>query len=90
MVRLPYLFDQSEYFFELMRQLRKHDPQMYERVKKKIEQILENPHHYKELRNVLKGCCRVQIGSYVIIFEIKENEKAVRFINFGHHDDVYR
>lgn len=23
-------------------------------------------------------------------FEVKEIEKAVRFINFGHHDDVYR
>src|SRR3989338_840562 len=87
---LPYSIEQSAYFFDLMKKLAKHDPQTYERVKKKISQILENPHHYKELGNVLKGCCRTHIGSYVLIFEIRENEKVERFINFGHHDDVYR
>ncbi len=73
-----------------MKKLSKQDPQLYERIKKKSEQILINTQHYKELRNVLKGCCRTHIGSYVLIFEIKESEKVVRFINFGHHDDVYR
>ncbi|MEK6982844.1 MAG: type II toxin-antitoxin system RelE/ParE family toxin [Candidatus Micrarchaeota archaeon] len=84
-----YSFDQSENFSKILLKTQKNDPQLYERIIKKINQILENPHHYKELGNVLKGCCRAHIGSFVLIFEIHENEKLVCFINFGHHDDVY-
>ncbi|MBI5051158.1 type II toxin-antitoxin system RelE/ParE family toxin [Candidatus Micrarchaeota archaeon] len=74
----------------MLKKLRKRNPPLYERVMKKIAQILENPHHYKELGNALKGCCRTHLGSYVLIFEIDEKENAVKFINFAHHDDAYK
>ncbi len=54
-----------------------------------IEEILQNPHHYKPLRNNLKNKKRIQIGSYVLIFEINEEEKIITFLKFKHHDDVY-
>jgi len=86
---LPYEFDASDGFLLILKNTQKQNPQLYERIKKKIRQILEEPHHYKELRNALKGCCRSQVGSFVLVFEIIESEKTVYFINFDHHDKVY-
>jgi len=50
-----------------------------------------NPHHYKPLRYDLKGLRRVHLEkSFVLIFEINEEEKIVRFLDFEHHDEIYR
>ncbi len=59
------------------------------RLKKKMVEILENPHHSKPLRNVLKNKRRVHIASFVLIFEIIEAEKKVVFHTFRHHDEAY-
>ena len=72
-----------------MKKLRKQDPQMYERVKKKIVEILEYPQHYKPLGNLLKNYRRAHIGSFVIVFRIIEDQKIVRFVAYAHHDDIY-
>jgi mRNA interferase RelE/StbE len=72
-----------------MKKLRKHDPQMYERVKKKMIEILEIPHHFKPLSNALKNYRRAHVGSFVIAFRIIEDEKLVRFVAYAHHDDIY-
>jgi len=50
---------------------------------------LENPYHYKPLRGDMKGSRRVHIGHFVLIYEILEEEKKVRFLDFDHHDNVY-
>ncbi|MBU0698605.1 MAG: type II toxin-antitoxin system mRNA interferase toxin, RelE/StbE family [Pseudomonadota bacterium] len=66
------------------------DFELQKRLKNKIEEVLKNPHHYKPLRHVLKGMRRIHIGSFVLIFEIIENEKAVAFHRFKHHDEAYK
>jgi len=63
---------------------------LVQRLNKKVKEILENPYHYKPLRNVLKGRRRTHIGSYVLIFEIQEEEKTVVFLSFQHHDVAYK
>jgi mRNA-degrading endonuclease RelE of RelBE toxin-antitoxin system len=55
-----------------------------------MNEIVENPQHYKPLRNVLKGCREVHIASYVLIFEIDDEAKKVIFLKYAHHDDVFR
>jgi len=60
-------------------------------LEKKINEILENPYHYKPLRYVLAGERRVHImKSFVLKFEIHDNRNSVEFISFCHHDDAYR
>ena len=62
-----------------------------EALKNKMNEILENPNHYKPLRYDLTGERRVHImKSFVLKFEIDENNKAVIFIFFGHHDEAYK
>jgi YafQ family addiction module toxin component len=68
----------------------KADPGLQERLTKKMLEILEDPTHYKPLRNVLKNRRRTHIGSYVLIFEIQEEKKEILFHSFKHHDNSYK
>lgn len=54
-----------------LKQIKSHF-QLQNQLKNKIEDILQNPPHYKCLRNVLKGRQRVHIGSFVLLFEVIE------------------
>jgi YafQ family addiction module toxin component len=63
---------------------------LQKRLGNKIEEIIENPNHYKPLRNVLKNRRRAHIGNYVLIFEINERDKAIIFHSFRHHDEAYK
>jgi YafQ family addiction module toxin component len=67
----------------------KADFALQKRLQNKIEEILENPLHYKPLRNVLKNKRRTHLGHFVLIFEVLENEKTVLFHCFKHHDEAY-
>ncbi|WP_218251245.1 type II toxin-antitoxin system RelE family toxin [Candidatus Magnetobacterium casense] len=68
----------------------KNNFELRERLLEKIGEVLENPHHYKPLRNILKNKRRVQIGSYVLIFEIIEEERKVVFHSICHHNKAYK
>lgn len=64
---------------------------MYETVMKKIEEIVQNPHHYKPLRHDLKNIRRVHIRkSFVLVFTVHENENLVKFLDLDHHDVIYK
>lgn len=68
----------------------KKDKKLYDAVIKKIEEIMENPHRYKPLRHDLKGLRRVHLKkSFVLVFELDEEEKIVRFLDLDHHDEIY-
>ncbi len=87
---MAYLLNESDKFVETLKALRKKDRQMYERVKRKIEEIISDPHHYKPLSNALKGYKRAHIGSFVIAFRIIEEQQMVRFVAYEHHDNIYK
>jgi len=39
----------------------------------------------------MKGLRRVHLEkSFVLVFEIDEEAKMVRFLDLGHHDEIYR
>ena len=44
----------------------------------------------KPLRHDLKGLKRVHLEkSFVLVFEVDEEEKMVRFLDLDHHDGIY-
>ena len=62
-----------------------------EALEKKMNEVVQNPQHYKPLKYDLAGERRVHImKSFVLKFEIHEVTKTVEFIAFDHHDDAYR
>jgi len=74
-----------------LKRISKKDKKLYDTVMKKIGGIIKNPQHYKPLRYDMKGLRRVHLEkSFVLVFEIDEEEKMVRFLDFGHHDEIYR
>lgn len=60
------------------------------RIKKAIEERLgSNPIEYgKPLQYSLKGCRRLRVGDYRIIYKIEEPE-TVLIVKIGHRKEVY-
>jgi YafQ family addiction module toxin component len=73
------------------KKLQKKDKEMLRLIERKVEEILENPYRFKPLRKPLQNKRRVHVGgSFVLVFEVNEEEKMVTLIEFDHHDNVYR
>lgn len=77
----------SDEFKKQLKKIKKKDNSLYERLEKKIKDILIEPTHLKHLRNVLKGQQRVQLGSFVLKFS--QEEEKIFFITLEHHDKAY-
>ncbi|MCX6710994.1 MAG: type II toxin-antitoxin system RelE/ParE family toxin [Candidatus Woesearchaeota archaeon] len=74
---------------ELFKLVKKDRKQM-EAINKKINEIICNPYHYKNLRAPLERLRRVHIGSFVIVFSIDEKRKLVIIEEYAHHDEIYK
>lgn len=71
--------------------LAKKDKKQMEIVYRKIDEIVQNPQHYKNLRAPLQHLKRVHIGkSHVLIFSVDENTKTITLEKYDHHDLIYR
>ncbi len=69
----------------------KKDKGMYEQIMKKVKELINNPHHYKNLRAPLQNWKRVHIASsFVLAFSVDEKTKTVTLEDFDHHDNIYR
>ena len=75
---------------EIFKKLAKKNLKQLEIITKKLQQILENPHRFKPLSNVMKGFRRVHIDkSFVLVYSIDEKTKTVILEDFDHHDNIY-
>lgn len=72
-----------------LEKLVKRDPIFYQRIMKKLSEIAENPHTYKQLKHLMKGDYRVHVGHFVIIYSIDEENKIINLKDIEHHDKVY-
>ena len=71
---------------EFEKDFNKIDSFMKERIKKKINEVAENPGRYKHLHYGLAGSCRLWMGKLRIIFSysIEKQELYPEKIVFGH------
>ena len=75
----------------LFTKLSKKNRQQYEIILKKVEEILQNPQHYKNLRSPLQHLKRVHIDKhFVLTFSLNEHNKTVTLEDFDHHGNIYR
>ncbi len=84
---MTYRAEFSDEFLKIARKLKNKDPELFRRLKTKIEEILRNPEHHKPLKGKMKGLRRAHVGSFVIIFRIEG--ECVKFVTFKHHDRAY-
>ncbi|MFA5382039.1 MAG: type II toxin-antitoxin system mRNA interferase toxin, RelE/StbE family [Candidatus Micrarchaeia archaeon] len=86
-----YLLEIEEKLKKKFEKLKFSDIKHSKAIRKKIEQILENPYHFKPLRKPMNHLRRVHImKSFVLIYLIDENTKTVFIVDYGHHDTIYK
>ena len=68
------------------------NPPQLKIIHKKINEILQNPHHkYKFLKKPLQTFNRVHIDKhFVLIFKIDHKRKLLDIYYYAHHDSVYQ
>jgi addiction module RelE/StbE family toxin len=72
-----------------LRKLAKRDKVTHPRALNKVSELLDNPEIGKPLENIMKGCRRVHVGHFVLIYRINEQNRSVELLGFEHHDDAY-
>ncbi len=87
--------DFSERLKAKMKKLFRKDKRRYEIIMKKMEQIVQlnesDIGHFKNLRRGLSNRKRVHIDkSFVLTFKFYREKKFILFLDFGHHDSVYK
>ncbi len=73
---------------EILKRLKSKDNVLLARLEKQIDKIAREPILGKPLRNVLRNYRRVQVDSFVLIYEIHGAE--IRLLDFDHHDRIYK
>ncbi|MBU4342038.1 MAG: hypothetical protein KJ928_05530, partial [Candidatus Altiarchaeota archaeon] len=59
-------------------------------IRNKTEEILRNPHRYKNLRKPLQHWKRVHIDRhFVLTFSIDEETRTVTLEDYEHHEKIY-
>ena len=80
----------SDNLDKIFSKLSKKNKKQLQIINKKIQQILVNPYHFKPLRGDMHGARRVHIDkSFVLTYEINEDTKVVKLLDFDHHDKIY-
>ncbi|MFQ6033351.1 MAG: type II toxin-antitoxin system RelE/ParE family toxin, partial [Candidatus Bipolaricaulia bacterium] len=60
------------------------------RIRRKIEQIREDPHGYgKPLGRELAGLYTVRMGRYRIVYQVREAERLLLLIAIAHREEIY-
>ena len=84
---MHYSIEFSREFEKSMKKLNKKNKSLFKQIQKKLIEIIQNPEHYKPLRNVFAGFRRAHFGSFVLIYKIEGN--VIRVISLDHHDKPY-
>ncbi|MBS3100035.1 type II toxin-antitoxin system RelE/ParE family toxin [Candidatus Pacearchaeota archaeon] len=86
---MSYTLEISEKLDKRFDKLSKKDKSQFEILTRKINEILENPQIGEPLRGDMAGQRSVHIRHFCLIYEILENEKIIRLLDYDHHDIVY-
>ncbi|MBN1941246.1 MAG: addiction module toxin RelE [Candidatus Diapherotrites archaeon] len=92
---MPFDYDFSPRLKRIVQKLVRKDSKRSDILYKKIKQIINSTEdeigHYKNLRYDLSYEKRVHIDkSFVLTFRFDKNRKFILFLDFGHHDNVYK
>jgi mRNA interferase RelE/StbE/toxin YoeB len=72
------------------KKLERKDKKQLDEINRKVEQILENPHHFEHVEEVKHNLHRVHIdNSFVLIYSVDDDKNLVTLHEYDHHDRVY-
>lgn len=84
---MDYEVEFSDEFEKSIKKLKGKNKVLFKQIQKKLIELVQNPKHYKTLRNVLAGYRRIRFGSFVLIYKIEDN--LIRVISLDYHDSAY-
>jgi YafQ family addiction module toxin component len=88
---MDYILDIKPSLMKTFRKIAKKDPRKVEIIMKKVDEILRNPHRYKNLRSPLEDWKRIHVDKhFVLCYSINEEEKVVTLEDYDHHDNIYK
>lgn len=70
--------------------LYRHDNSIFNRIRKALHSIAEDPHQGKPLKLALKDKWSYRVGTYRIIYAIDGKILTVYVLDIGHRREVYR
>ena len=86
-----YLLEIDEELLKKLDKLSKKNKKQVEIILKKADEIISDPHRYKNLRAPLNMWKRVHIDKhFVLVFSVNEENKTVTLEDFDHHDNIYK
>ncbi len=81
----------DEELLKKLEKLSKKNKKQAEIIAKKAEEIVKDPHRYKNLRAPLNTWKRVHIDKhFVLTFSVDESNKTVTLEDYDHHDNIYK
>jgi|TARA_B100001971_G_C17665639_1_gene274985 YafQ family addiction module toxin component len=70
--------------------LRKKNRKQVEIILKKADEVVKDPHRYKNLRAPLNMWNRVHIDKhFVLVYSVDDSRKVVTLEDYNHHDVIY-
>lgn len=76
---------------KIFHKLSNKDPEQMDIIAKKVNEIVQNPNRYKNLRKPLQHLKRVHIDrSFVLLFAVNDQEQVVTLVDYDHHDNIYQ
>ena len=73
-----------------LKKIKKGVPQIFSRLVKSIDSLVQNPFNGKPLQGNKKGCYSLREGDYRVIYEVHLDDKTVHIIAAGHRREIYR
>ena len=72
------------------KRLQRKNKELLRLIDGKVQDILTDPYRFKPLKKPLQNRRRVHVGgSFVLVYEVNEQDKLVMLLDFDHHDSIY-
>jgi mRNA interferase RelE/StbE len=73
-----------------LRRIAEREPALYQRLGAAFDDLQRDPHQGKPLKGELKGRYSYRMGTYRIVYLIRQHQLLVIVIEIGHRRDIYR
>ena len=85
-----YKLELSNQAERVIRRMAEREPALYQRVASVLDDLQRDPYQGKPLKGELKGRYSYRVGSYRVIYLVRQHELLVLIIDIGHRRDIYR
>ena len=74
----------------IVRRMAEREPALFRRIAQAFDDLARDPFQGKPLKGALKSRYSYRVGSYRIVYLIRQSELLVLIIDVGHRREIYR